>query len=175
MDEIIKKVRDLKGYKMGDRNVTILCYGHDAVLVAENKDDLQRLCRLNCTAKSFNYQHPKQNNLHIHDKTYNAETRVDTSKTNRILETSEIKVLRRMTGRHYGNRESSEDIRRTCKVENINEWVLHREHEWNEHITRMDEQRTVKAARDMSPIGRRSIGRPRKRWSDNLNANEREA
>ncbi|XP_057652376.1 uncharacterized protein LOC130891569 [Diorhabda carinulata] len=40
---------------MWDRNITILCYADDAVLVAKNEDDLQRLLNLfNWTAKSFN-------------------------------------------------------------------------------------------------------------------------
>ncbi|XP_030766597.1 uncharacterized protein LOC115890494, partial [Sitophilus oryzae] len=55
MDEIIKQVRHLNGYKMGDRNITILCYADDAVLFAENEDDLQRLVYLfNLVAKSYN-------------------------------------------------------------------------------------------------------------------------
>ena len=43
MDEIIKQVRKHKGYKMGDREIKILCYADDAVLIAEDEDDLQRL------------------------------------------------------------------------------------------------------------------------------------
>lgn len=40
---------------MGDRDLNILCYSDDAVLLAESEDDLQRLLhRLTCTVKSFN-------------------------------------------------------------------------------------------------------------------------
>lgn len=54
MDEIIKQIHKLKGYKMGDRGVKILCYADDAVLIVENEDDLQRLVhRFNTTAKKF--------------------------------------------------------------------------------------------------------------------------
>ena len=43
MDEIIKKVSKLRGYKMGEKKINILCYADDAVLVAEDENDLQRL------------------------------------------------------------------------------------------------------------------------------------
>lgn len=55
MDEIIGGVRNLNGYKMGNHNITILCYADDAVLIAENEDDLQRLLhKFNSIAKTFN-------------------------------------------------------------------------------------------------------------------------
>lgn len=40
--------------------------------------------------------------------------------------------------------------------------------EWNEHTNRMTDYKIAKIPRDKSSIGRRSIGRPRKRRSDNL-------
>lgn len=248
MDEIIRNVRLLKGYSMGDQEITILCYADDAVLVAENEDDLQRLLhRFNCTAKSLNMTISTQKtkcmttskvplrcklevegrviqqemkfrylgieisgygdveaevrelttkatriagclndtiwrnkNIKVETKsriykamvrptmTYTAETRPDTTKTKQLLETTEMRVLRRMTGKTLLDRERSESIRRTCNVESVNEWTLNRKKEWNEHISRMDDRRMVRIARDKSPLGRRSPGRPRKRWSDNL-------
>lgn len=248
MDEIIKQVRHLKGYKMGNRNITILCYADDAVLVAENEDDLQRLLyRFNCVAKSLNMvisasktkslttsKIPIRCKLVVDDKiiqqemkfkylgielsgygdielevrqqtnkalkvagclndtiwknkylhtetkariyksvirpimTYTAETRPDTAKTKRILEVGEMKILRKIAGKTLFDRERSDNVRRTCGVDNISDWVLARKMEWNDHISRMDQRRIVRIARDESPIGRRSLGRPRKRWSDNL-------
>ena len=43
MNEIIKNLRDLQGYLLGDENVNIICYADDATLIADNEDDLQRL------------------------------------------------------------------------------------------------------------------------------------
>lgn len=100
--------------------------------------------------------------------TYVAETRPETSKTRQIMEATEMKIVRRIAGRTLLDRERSEDIRRACHIENVNEWVLGRKTEWNDHITRMAEDRLVRVARDKSPSGRRSIGRPRKRWCDGL-------
>ncbi|CAG9835898.1 unnamed protein product [Diabrotica balteata] len=100
--------------------------------------------------------------------TYTSETRPDTSKTQQLLETAEMRLLRRITGNTLRDRMRSEEIRRKCNIPEINKWTLNRKKEWNEHINRMEETRLVRIARDNSPKGRRSIGRPRKRWSDNL-------
>ena len=103
--------------------------------------------------------------------TYTAETRPETSKTKQILETTEMKVVRKIAGRTLFDRKRSEEIRRMCKIDNINDWVLQRKKNWNEHISRMTDDRIVKTSRDKSPAGQRSTGRPRKPWSDNLSVN----
>lgn len=79
-----------------------------------------------------------------------------------------MKILRKIAGKTLCDRETNGNIRRICEVENVNTWVKNRKQEWNQHINRMTEQRIVKIARDKSPGGRRSIGRPRKRWNDDL-------
>ena len=61
------------------------------------------------------------------------------------------------------NRKISENIRQTCRIDKINDWVLERKKKWNEHIDRMTEKRIVKIARDKLPAGRRNTGRPGKR------------
>ncbi|XP_056629880.1 uncharacterized protein LOC130440644 [Diorhabda sublineata] len=99
------------------------------------------------------------------------ETRHVTAKTKRLLEISEMKVLRKITGKTLLDRERIDDIRQKCRVENINDWILSRKCEWNEHISRMSEERIVRIARENSLLGRRSMGRPRKRWNDKLTIN----
>ncbi|XP_015187255.1 PREDICTED: uncharacterized protein LOC107072109 [Polistes dominula] len=240
MDEIIKKVREQRGYQMGNREIKISCYADDAVLIAENEDDLQRLLytfniastRINkcmTTSKTplrcklvvddniieqvmeFNYLGIKissfgdiesevreqaikaartaslLNNTIFRNKhlrmdakariykiairpipTYAAETRPETSKTRQIMETTEMKIVRRIAGKSLWDRVRSEGLRKECQIENINDRVLSRKVEWNDHITRMTDDRVVKKSRDKSPSGRRSLGRPRKRWSDSL-------
>jgi hypothetical protein len=39
---------------------------------------------------------------------------------------------------------------------------------WLQHVQRMDTNRIPKQALQYRPIGRRNIGRPRKRWRDQL-------
>jgi predicted GTPase len=81
---------------------------------------------------------------------------------------AEMKVLRNIIGRTRRDRISNEIIRQTCNIQNIADWITRRSHEWNEHITRMNLQRIVRQARDNHPRTRRSVGRPKKRWKDNL-------
>ena len=59
-------------------------------------------------------------------------------------------------------------ISETCNVIDINSWIAEKRRIWNEHISRMDDTRLVKKARDSQPNTKRSIGRPRKRWSDSV-------
>ncbi|XP_056642632.1 uncharacterized protein LOC130449023 [Diorhabda sublineata] len=79
--------------------------------------------------------------------TYTVETRPETAKTKRMMETAEMKVLRRIAGKTLLDRD-------------VNEWVLSRK-KWNEHMSRMDNNRLVKIVGDKSPLGRRSTRRPR--------------
>ena len=49
----------------------------------------------------------------------------------------------------------------------VNEWVERRRRIiWDQHVTRMDAERLVKISRDNIPVGIRSPGWPKRRWSD---------
>ncbi|XP_060536398.1 uncharacterized protein LOC132708237 [Cylas formicarius] len=67
----------------------------------------------------------------------------ETSKTKRILETTEMKTVRRIAEKILMDKERNEDIRQVFRVDNINDWVLHIKIKWNEHIDRMAEERIV--------------------------------
>ena len=99
---------------------------------------------------------------------YTAETRPNTAKTTRMLETAEMRTLRTIANKTIRDRIRSEKIREELKIDQITEWIKNRKDEWNEHVSRMDDSRLVKIARDRKPIGTRSIGHPRRRWRDNL-------
>ncbi|XP_019755972.1 uncharacterized protein LOC109534668 [Dendroctonus ponderosae] len=244
MEEFVRSVRGLKGYKIGGAKIKIVCYADETALIAESEDDLQRLLHLfNLKAKSLNMeisptktkclttsktplrckleldrrvieQKMKSNYLGVElsgfgdieaemrDQTtkairivgclnaiccnksmgtdaepriyktvvrwvmrYTAETTPETTKTKILRETDVMKILRRITGKTLLDREGSENVRIACNVKNINKWVANRKKEWNEHITRIDHRRLVRMARNKSPLGRRDVGRLRKRWS----------
>lgn len=40
MDEVIMKVKEGRGYKLGDQEIKILCYADDTVLLPSREDDL---------------------------------------------------------------------------------------------------------------------------------------
>jgi hypothetical protein len=84
---------------------------------------------------------------------------------------TEMKFLRKIIGKTRRDRISNENIGQTCNIQNIADWITRRRYEWNEHITRMNPQRIVRQARDNHPRTRRSVGRPKKRWKDNLRIN----
>ena len=86
MDEIIDEVKNAgRGYSMGRNSIKIVCYADDAVLVAEDEDDLQRmLYRFERTAEKFNMvlsvdkteslaiaKEPKRCKLAIYNQTVN--------------------------------------------------------------------------------------------------------
>lgn len=43
MNEIIKKFRTVKEFKAGDKEITILCYADNTVLITDSEDNLLRL------------------------------------------------------------------------------------------------------------------------------------
>ena len=60
----------------------------------------------------------------------------------------------------------SQQIKESCGIQPINEWVERRRREWDQHVTRMDAERLVKISRDIIGVGRSSPGCPKRRWSD---------
>lgn len=248
MNEIIRTLVKMNGYRMGAHKINILCYADDAVLFAECEDDLQRLlfqfytaskrknmeisinktkcmtiakdplrCKLaienkpieqvmqlkylgtTITSSGMSLQEVKdqvtkanriagclnhaiwynkylrqESKLRIYKSvvrpilSYSAETRSDSVKTRQQLETSEMRVLRKIANKTLRDRERNEHIRLICKIEPVSEWVLSRRREWDAHVDRMRDDRIVKIVRDNRPAGRRAVGRPRTRWKDSI-------
>lgn len=98
--------------------------------------------------------------------TYAAETRSDTNRTLQLMRTVEMKTLRTIQGKTLHDRIRNEDIRQQCEIQDIGRWVRQRRRFWNKHIKRMEDSRLVKAAKMNNPVGKRSQGRPPKRWRE---------
>ena len=97
--------------------------------------------------------------------TYAAETRADTSKTKQLLRTTEMNTLRTIVGKTRRDRIRNVDVRKECcQIQDIVKFAKKRRKEWNEHITRANDDSLIKIARDCKPEGKRYPGRPRKRW-----------
>jgi hypothetical protein len=79
-----------------------------------------------------------------------------------------MKILRKITDKTIADKIRIEDIRELCGVENVCKWVNLRRKEWDEHITRMRDNRVVKIIRDAVPAGRKCPGRRRKRWREDI-------
>ena len=82
-----------------------------------------------------------------------------------MLEANEMKVLKRIVGKTQIDKIRSKQIREPCGIETIIEWVEIRR-QWDGYETRMDAERLVKISKDNIRSGRRSPGRPKRRWSD---------
>ena len=54
------------------------------------------------------------------------------------------------------------------KVKNIIQEIKQYQKKWLQHVQRMDTNTLPKQALQYKPKGRRNIGRPRKRWRDQL-------
>ena len=82
-----------------------------------------------------------------------------------MLEVNEMKVLKKKVGKTKIDRIRSQQIRESSGIQPINEQAERRRKEWDYHVTRMDAERLVTISRDNIPVGIRSPGRPKRRWS----------
>ena len=82
-----------------------------------------------------------------------------------MLEASEMQIPWKIVGKTKTDRRSQQ-IRKPCGIQTINEWVeRRRRREWDKRVRRMDAERLVNIPRDNTSAGR-SPGRPKRRWSD---------
>ena len=77
-----------------------------------------------------------------------------------------MKVLRKTVGKTKIDRIRSQQIRNSCGIQPINEWVERRRRKWEEHVRRMITEILVKISMGNIPAGRRYRERPKRRWSN---------
>ena len=246
MDELISHVKEMKGYNLGEKDINIVCYADDAVLITESEDDLQRLlhqfgkiadkfnmqvsvektkslvvskepirCKLEFKKRmveqvmAFKYlgcHLTSDRNLYNEVKdqairgarmsgclkdivwrnkfmsteakvkiykaavrpiiSYAVETRADTTRTEQLLRSTEMKTLRSILGLTLWDKIRSKDIREECEIQDIVKWTKDRRRYWNEHVDRANAEGLIKIARDGRPAAKRPRGRPPKRWKE---------
>ena len=88
------------------------------------------------------------------------------------LEAAQMKVLRHLLGITKLDKEKSQCIRQKTGAQNIVQEIKQYQEKWLQHVQRMDTNRLPKQALQYKPNGRRNIGRPRKRWRDQLHLEE---
>jgi hypothetical protein len=86
------------------------------------------------------------------------------------LEACEMRVLRLIRGVTRRDRKRNEEVRADLGVSGVVEIVERGQLRWYGHVKRMEEQRVPRRYLEWIPEGRRSVGRPKVRWSDNVNA-----
>jgi len=80
------------------------------------------------------------------------------------LEAAKMKFLRHLLGITKLDKEKNQCIRQKMRAQNIKQY----QKKWLQHVQRRDTNRLPKQALQYKPKGRRNIGRPRKRWRDQL-------
>ena len=79
-----------------------------------------------------------------------------------------MKFLRHLLGITKLDKEKNQRIRQKTGVQNIVKEIKQYLKKWLQHVQRMDTNRLPKQALQYKPKGRRNIGRPRKKWRDQL-------
>ena len=101
--------------------------------------------------------------------TYTSETRAETTYTQQLLHTTEMKTIRATHGKILRDKIRSDQLRQLSGIQDIIQWTNVRRREWDAHVERMEDNRLAKIARDNRPQGVRSRGKPKKRWKEILN------
>ena len=83
----------------------------------------------------------------------------------RRIETAEMRFLRPLLGLSLRDQIKSEEIRKQLKIKRtMVEEVIEYQNKWYQHVNRMPPERLPLQAFLYTPVGRRDIGRPRRRW-----------
>lgn len=97
---------------------------------------------------------------------YGSESWTITKMNERRIQTSEMRFLRRAAGYTKMDRKRNIEIRQELEVEDVNEMIREYRRKWREHVERMEDDRIPKRIWNYKAKGRRTAGRPRKRWAD---------
>jgi hypothetical protein len=99
---------------------------------------------------------------------YGSENWTLTASQRRRTEAAEMKLLRHLAGYTPYDHKANDSIRReiqiTCILDKIDEYGLN----WLLHLQRMPQNRIPLKSYHYRPHGRRTIGRPKKRWREQM-------
>ena len=84
------------------------------------------------------------------------------------VEAMQMRVMRRIEGVTRLDRIRNVDLRDRLKQEGVLDLVKRRQQRWKQRLEEMDDSRITKRVYDGEIAGRRPRGRPRKRWTNNI-------
>jgi len=108
------------------------------------------------------------NNLILPTFLYGSENWTLTASQRRRIEAAETKLLRPLAGYTLYDHKTNKSIRKELRVTSILDKIGEYRKKWLLHIQRMPQNRIPLKSYNYGPQGRRSIGRPEKRWREQL-------
>ncbi|XP_014614928.1 PREDICTED: uncharacterized protein LOC106792919 [Polistes canadensis] len=93
-------------------------------------------------------------------KTYAAETNAESTITERIMRTTEVKTLRTITENSLKGRRSNKEIGEECETQCGVKWIRRKS------VERMNDSRLPKVAKTEKIGTTRPPGRPRRKWNE---------
>jgi len=117
----------------------------------------------------------KETKLRIHNITakaalkFGSEAWVLKKREEQRLEAAQMKFLRHLLGITKLDKEKRINaLGKKTRAQNIVQEIKQYQKKWLQHVQRMDRNRLPRQALKYRPEGRRNIGRPKKRWKDQL-------
>jgi len=86
----------------------------------------------------------------------------------RRIEEAEMKLLRPLTGYTLYDHKTKDYIRRELRITGVLEKIDEYRRNWSQHYQRIQQNRIPLKSYHYRPQGRRTIGRPKKRWREQL-------
>jgi hypothetical protein len=84
------------------------------------------------------------------------------------LEAAQMKFLRQLLGLIKLDKEKNQCIREKTGAQNIVQEIKQYQKKWLQYVQKMDTNRIPRQVLRYRPVGRRNVGRPKKRWRDQL-------
>jgi len=99
---------------------------------------------------------------------FGSEAWVLKNRVEQCLEAIQMKFFRHLLAITKLDKEKNQCIRQKMGAQNAVKEIKQYQKKWLQHVQRMDTNRLPKQALQYKPKGQRDIGRPRKRWRDQL-------
>jgi len=99
---------------------------------------------------------------------YGSENRTLTVLQTRRIEAAEMKLLRPLAGYTLYDHKTNDYIHRELRITGILDQLDEYRRNWFSHLQRMSQNRIPLKSYHYRPQGRRTIGRPKKRWCEQL-------
>jgi len=108
------------------------------------------------------------NTLIVFTFLYGSEIWNLTASQRRRIEAAEMKLLRPLADYTLHDHKTNDFVRRELKITGILDKIDECRRNWHLHLQRMPQNRIPLKSYQQRPQGRRTIGRPKKRWREQL-------